>query len=288
MKEGLKVVSLNKKFPSFSLNDVSFEAKKGRINGFIGRNGAGKTTTLKCIAGLSTPDGGTIYYEGRKLDHDDLTFKNNLGIIFGGVDFYLNQKLSVITDVSRRFYASWDEKKYQEWISFFSLDTKKRVKELSNGMRVKYSLALALSHHASLLLLDEPTSGLDPVSRDEVLDCFNEIAAKENAAILFSTHLISDLEKVADDITYIKNGKILYTGEIAPFEKEYVHVEGEEDDLKEDEKSKIKHLRIKGGRFDGLIKKNETLDSPHSESVASLEEIMVAIERGEENEKSPL
>ncbi len=288
MEEGLKVVSLSKKFATFSLKDVSFEVKKGRINGFIGRNGAGKTTTLKCIAGLSMPNGGDIYYEGRKLEADDLSFKNDLGLIFGGVDFYLNQKLSVITDVTRRFYSSWDEDKYREWISLFSLDQKKKIKELSNGMRVKYSLALALSHHASLLLLDEPTSGLDPVSRDEVLDCFSEIAEKEKAAILFSTHVISDLERVADDITYIKNGEILYTGDIGPFEGGYIHVEGEESSLKEDEKSKIKHLRIKGGRFDGLIGKDEALLSPHKESKASLEEIMVAIERGEGNEKTSL
>ncbi len=288
MEEGLKVISLCKKYPSFSLKDVSFEVKKGRINGFIGRNGAGKTTTLKCIAGLCSLDGGEVYYEGKKIEIDDLSFKNNVGLIFGGVDYYLNQKLSVLTDVTRRFYSSWDEDKYREWISFFALDTKKKIKELSNGMRVKYSLALALSHHASLLLLDEPTSGLDPVSRDEVLDCFSEIALKENTAILFSTHVISDLERVADDITYIKDGSILYTGDISPFEKRYLHVEGEESDLQEEDRSKIKHLRVKGGRFEGVIDKETKLVSIHREDKASLEEIMIALERSEAYEKAPL
>ncbi len=282
MEEGLKVVSLEKRFPSFALKDVSFEVKKGRINGFIGRNGAGKTTTLKCIAGLSSIDGGEVYYEGKKLEADDLSFKNRLGLIFGGVDYYLNQKLCVLTDVTRRFYSAWDESKYKEWIALFGLDTNKKIKELSNGMRVKYSLSLALSHHASLLLLDEPTSGLDPVSRDEVLDCFSDIAIKENAAILFSTHVISDLERVADDITYIKNGEIVYTGDIRPFESKYIYVEGEESDLLDEDKKTIKHLRIKAGRYEGLVEGGSALLSKHKERKASLEEIMVGLERGEE------
>lgn len=288
MEEGLRVVSLTKKYPSFALKDVSFEVKKGRINGFIGRNGAGKTTTLKCIMGLSKPLSGEIYYEGKKVEADDLSFKNNIGVLFGGVDYYLNQKISALSDVTRRFYSSWNESKYREWLSFFALDENKKIKELSNGMRVKYSLAVALSHHASLLLLDEPTSGLDPVSRDEVLDCFNDICQKENIAMLFSTHVISDLDRIADDITYIKNGEIIYTGELSPFAKKYVHVEGEKDDLMDEDRPFIKHLRIKSGRFEGLIETGTILKSKHSASKASLEEIMLALERGETNEKAPL
>ena len=281
MSGALTVKNLCKTYPEFKLDNVSFEIKPGRIMGFIGRNGAGKTTTLKIIYGLVKQDSGDVYFEGEKIVEADASFKSQVGLLFGGVDFYPGQKVKSLTEVTKRFYSSWDDDLYHKWLKFFEISENKKIKELSNGMKVKYGLAVALSHGAKLLLLDEPTSGLDPVSRDEVLDCLRDIADKENAAVLFSTHVISDLEKCADDITYIKEGKILYTGEVSAFEKGYVHVEGDASLLSEEQKKSIGHLRIRSSRFEGVVSNEIASVIPGEKRQATMEEIMLAIERGE-------
>ncbi len=281
MSGSLVVENLCKTYPEFQLNNVSFEIKPGRIMGFIGRNGAGKTTTLKLIYGLVKQDSGDVYFDGKKIIEADVPFKTQVGLLFGGVDFYPGQKVKCLTEVTKRFYPSWDDGLYHKWLRLFEISENKKIKELSNGMKVKYGLAVALSHGARLLLLDEPTSGLDPVSRDEVLDCLREIADKENAAVLFSTHVISDLEKCADDITYIKEGRILYTGEVSGFEKGYFHVEGEASSLDEEQRKAIDHLRIRSSRFEGVCKSEVASDIPGVKRPATMEEIMLAIERGE-------
>lgn len=281
MSGSLVVENLCKTYPEFKLEHVSFEVKPGRIMGFIGRNGAGKTTTLKLICGLVKQDSGNLYFNGGKIIEADASFKARVGLLFGGVDFYPGQKVKSLTEVTKRFYPSWDDGLYRERLNFFGISESKKIKELSNGMKVKYGLAVALSHGAKLFLLDEPTSGLDPVSRDEVLDCLRSIADKKNAAVLFSTHVISDLEKCADDITYIKEGKILYTGEVSAFEKGYVHVEGEVSSLKEEQRKAIGHLRVRSSRFEGVCLRKAAQNVPGEKRPATMEEIMLAIERGE-------
>ena len=281
MSGSLVAKNLCKTYPEFKLDNVSFEIKPGRIMGFIGRNGAGKTTTLKIIYGLVKQDSGDVYFDSEKIVEADASFKSQVGLLFGGVDFYPGQKVKSLTEVTKRFYSSWDDDLYHKWLKFFEISENKKIKELSNGMKVKYGLAVALSHGAKLLLLDEPTSGLDPVSRDEVLDCLRDIADKENAAVLFSTHVISDLEKCADDITYIKEGKILYTGEVSAFEKGYVHVEGDASLLSEEQKKSIGHLRIRSSRFEGVASNEVASAIPGEKRQATMEEIMLAIERGE-------
>ena len=163
---------LCKTYPAFRLRDVSFAVEPGAIMGFIGRNGAGKSTTIKAMLNLVHPDGGRVTMFGRDFYADEPACKQQLGVVLGGVDFYPNRRLGVITDVTRRFYAGWDAEKYRHYLSLFALDETKKVSQLSSGMRVKYMLALALSHDARLLILDEPTSGLDPVSRDELMELF--------------------------------------------------------------------------------------------------------------------
>lgn len=277
----LTAENLCKTYSEFKLDNVSFEIKPGRIMGFIGRNGAGKTTTLKIIYGLVKQDSGDVYFDGEKVVEADASFKSQVGLLFGGVDFYPSQKVKNLTEVTKRFYSSWDDNLYHKWLKLFEISENKRIKELSNGMKVKYGLAVALSHGAKLLLLDEPTSGLDPVSRDEVLDCLRDIADRENAAVLFSTHVISDLEKCADDITYIKEGRILYTGEVSSFEKGYVHVEGDASLLNEEQKKGIGHLRIRSSHFEGVASNEIASVIPGEKRQATMEEIMLAIERGE-------
>lgn len=205
----IEVEKLCKSYPGFSLDNVTFNLAPGRIMGFIGKNGAGKSTTLKTILNMVHPDSGTVRMFGKDYYINEKECKEQIGVVFGGIDFYHLKKLSSITAVTKRFYANWDDEDYRKYIKLFSLDESKKFKELSSGMRVKYLLALALSHHAQLLILDEPTSGLDPVSRDELLYIFKRIVKDGNRSVLFSTHITSDLDRCADDITYIQNGKII-------------------------------------------------------------------------------
>lgn len=205
----LEVTNLRKTYPSFQLKDVSFSLEHGYIMGFIGSNGAGKTTTLKSIMKMINCDGGTVRVFGQDFDQHELEIKQKIGFMLGEPDYFPKHRLGQITDVVRRFYPQWDETAYRAYLKRFNLLETKKVDELSSGMRVKYSLALALSHKAELLILDEPTSRLDPVARDDLLELFQEVIEDGGRSILFSTHITSDLEKCADFITYIKNGQIL-------------------------------------------------------------------------------
>lgn len=149
--------------------------------------------------------------------------------MFGGIDFYPLKKLQTITALTCKFYKNWDQAQYQKYVKLFALDESKKFKELSNGMKAKYLLALALSHHAELLILDEPTSGLDPVSRDELLHVFRQIVKRENCSILFSTHITSDLDRCADDITYIQNGRVLQSADKDKFLHSFEYLKTSED-----------------------------------------------------------
>jgi len=212
----LEVKNLCKKYPAFYLDNVSFSLDSGKIMGFIGRNGAGKTTTLKSILNIVHPTGGEIRYFGKDLLTDERSVKQRIGYAGGAVDFYKRKKLRDIVGVTKTFYDSWDDGEYRRYISAFSLDESKTPLQLSEGMRIKFSLTLALSHKAELLILDEPTSGLDPVSREELLEIFRFLKDR-GVSVLFSTHITSDLEKCADDITYIANGKLIATEPLKEF-----------------------------------------------------------------------
>ena len=225
----LQVEGLTKRYPGFVLRDVSFTLRRGRIMGLIGKNGAGKTTALKAILGLTAPDGGKIELLGASGAERDTACRQKLGVVLGGIDFYRGKRLETITAVTRRFYRSWDEAAYRRYLEEFDLDPGKRVQELSAGMRVKYLVAVALSHQAELFLFDEPTSGLDPVSRDELLRLFRALVADGRRSILFSTHITSDLEKCADDVTYLKEGRLLKSGEKQAFLEGFQHLRTPED-----------------------------------------------------------
>ena len=212
----LKVEGLCKKYPKFTLADISFCMQSGRIMGLIGRNGAGKTTTIKSILNLIHKDGGSIQYFGKDLQSFEQEIKQQIGYAAGTVDYYKKQKIRKILDITSTFYENWDKEACRRYMQLFSLDEDKTPSELSEGMKVKFSLVLALSHGAKLLILDEPTSGLDPISRAELLDIFT-LLAKRGVSVLFSTHITSDLDKCADDITYIKKGRLQYSGKLSDF-----------------------------------------------------------------------
>lgn len=240
----LEINNLTKKYSAFELKSISFQLKAGEVMGFIGRNGAGKTTAIKSILNLVHPDAGNVRILGMDYPDNEDEIKQQIGYVVGGTNYYKRKKLKDIVAITRIFYDNWDDESYRHYLNAFKLDENKKIMELSEGMKVKFYLTLALSHQARLLILDEPTSGLDPVSRDEINEIFRKLAEK-GVAILFSTHITSDLEKCADTITYIKNGELLlstkkedfirhFTGEIggAPtLEDIMVYIEREEVNL---------------------------------------------------------
>lgn len=213
----LEVQSMQKVYPAFTLHDVTFSLPAGTVTGLVGRNGAGKSTTLKSILGLVHPDGGEVRFCGTDVRANEKAFKEQIGVVLGGIDFYSKKKVRTITEVTRKFYVNWNEEAYRRYLSLFNIDENKRVEQLSSGMRVKYLIALALSHGAKLLILDEPTSGLDPVSRDELTELFRALVADGERSILFSTHITSDLERCAHNIVYIKDGTVVQGGSLQEF-----------------------------------------------------------------------
>ena len=189
MESVLKVEKLNKQYPTFSLKDVSFEVKPGEIMGFIGRNGAGKTTTLKSIMNLIHYESGNISAFGLDMTEHELENKQRIGFALSELNYYPNKTIRDLMNVTKRFYKNFDEQKFNEVCKLFGLDINKKLEELSSGMKVKYSVSIALSHKAELLILDEPTSGLDPVSRDEILDIFREIVKNKDINIITGNFL---------------------------------------------------------------------------------------------------
>ena len=225
----LSLQGLTKRYPAFTLDHAGFTVRQGEIMGLIGRNGAGKSTTLKCLTGFVHPDEGDIRFFGMPLAGHEREIRQRVAFMSGGVDHYTRKKLRAITAVTRSFYEErWDEAAYQRYMRLFSLDEKKTPAILSAGMRVKYSLTLAMSRRAELLILDEPTSGLDPISRDDLTDVFLQLQ-REGVSILFSTHITADLDKCADRITYIHQGRVMVSRELKAFTQQYRLVEWEND-----------------------------------------------------------
>ena len=289
MDSVLKIENLNKKYPSFSLKDVSFEVKPGEIMGFIGRNGAGKTTTLKSIMNLIHYESGKISAFDLDMTEHELENKQRIGFALSELNYYPNKTIRQLVNVTKRFYKNFDEEKFNQVCKLFNLNLDKKLEELSSGMKVKYSVAIALSHKAELLILDEPTSGLDPVSRDEILDIFREIVKFKDRAILFSTHITSDLDKCASNITYIHDGAILYTGTKKDFINSYLFVKDKTKN-KELEKEYIAYKEL-DEYTEGLIdinKKDIFIKNGVTPVEPDLEQIMVYLERSKNHESFTL
>ena len=257
--------------------------------GFIGRNGAGKTTTLKSIMNLIHYESGYIAAFDDEMQANELINKQRIGFALSELNYYPNKTIRSLMNVTKRFYKNFDENKFNEVCQLFKLDPNKKLEELSSGMKVKYSVAIALSHHAELLILDEPTSGLDPVSREEVLDIFREIVKSGERSILFSTHITSDLDKCANSITYIHDGEILYTGTKKDFISSYLFVKDKTMN-KSLEKEYIAYKEF-DDHIEGLIdvKNKDVFIKNKVEPVEpDLEQIMVYLERSKNNESFTL
>lgn len=271
----LEIKNLNKKYKDFQLKNVSFELKKGSIMGFIGANGSGKTTTIKSILNMVHVESGEINILGKNFIENEIELKQNIGYALGGIDYYTRNKVKTLTNVIKRFYSNWDENNYENYLRKFDIDEDKKIIELSAGMKVKYNLALALSHGAKLLILDEPTSGLDPVARDNLLEIFEELVKDGEISILFSTHITSDLEKCSDYITYINDGEIISSNKKEEFTDSYKLLHGDMDQLKKI-KDKLISYKTSSSGFTGLIHSND-FDSQANIifTTPNIEEIMI-------------
>lgn len=209
----LEVKNLRKEYKNFILKDISFNLPKGFIMGLIGQNGAGKTTTIKLLMNLIKADGGQVKIFDLDYKNNEKEIKNRIGYVGEEQIFYQDMSVTWTENFFSRFYDSWDRNKFYELLDRFNINRSKKIKELSKGMKVKLAIALALSHNPDLLILDEPTSSLDPVIRREILDILQEFIQDENKSVLFSSHITEDLERIADYVTYIFEGRVVLTAE---------------------------------------------------------------------------
>lgn len=278
----LELSNLTKKFDSFSLNNVSFSLPKGFIMGFIGHNGAGKTTTIKLILDMLKKDSGSIKVFGK----DNLIYKNEvmerIGVVMDSTYFVEEWNLADLEASVSPFYKNWNSKKYNDLLDDFYLDKSKKIKELSRGMKVKLMIAVALSHDADLLILDEPTSGLDAVSRNELMDILSDFITDENKGVLFSTHITTDLERVADFITFINKGEIVYSGTREELLEKYLVIKGGRGILEPSQRELILGYREHSVGFDGLIEASMLRMMPESVvyEPCNLDDILVRTNMG--------
>ena len=270
----LEVEGLCKQYPAFMLDHVSFALEEGTIAGFIGRNGAGKSTTLNSLLHFVHPDSGEIRFWGQDISEKEMEIKQWIGFVSSGMSYYPNKKLRTVTGVTKSFYREWDEAAYQNYLREFDLDENKTFRQLSMGMKMKYALALALSHHAKLLILDEPTSGLDPISRENLLEIFMNLCDR-GVSILFSTHITSDLDKCADTILYIRNGRLAEAAPLTEFVRGYRLAAYREEELTAEQKGLLIGKRRTKNGWTSLVRSEQAGQFAGRTEEADLDAIMI-------------
>lgn len=285
MEEVAVLDQVSKAYPGFRLGPLSLTLRKGYIHGFIGANGAGKTTTIKLMMNLIRPDAGRIQLFG--LDHraNEREIKERIGFVYADNHFYDDLTVDQIKRITASIYRRWDEEAFQGYLKRFSLPPHKKIKHLSRGMKMKLSIALALSHHAELIIMDEPTSGLDPVVRHEILELMAELIQDGEKTIFFSTHITSDLEQIADYITFIHDGRLRFSLTKEEIPDRYQVVKGGTELLDADKRKLFLGLRETPYGFEGLTDDPEGARAAFRDKVLyeapSLEEIMVYTIKGD-------
>jgi ABC-2 type transport system ATP-binding protein len=254
MNNILEIINLSKIYNGFSLNNISFSLPKGYIMGLVGPNGAGKTTTIKLILNMIKKTNGEIKIFGLDNITNESKIKESIGAVFDSNFFVEDWTINSIGKSIGMFYNNWSNTTFRLMLKKFSLNPNKKVKELSKGMQMKLMLACAFSHDANLLILDEPTSGLDPVARDELLDILSEYISDGERSVLFSTHITSDLEKIADYITFINTGSLFYTGSKDEFVDSFRIIKGGKNEISTEQEKRIIGMRTFPTGFEGLIK----------------------------------
>ncbi|QZY55081.1 ABC transporter ATP-binding protein [Crassaminicella profunda] len=284
MENILTLENVNKSFKDFHLKNIDFHLQKGYIMGFIGPNGAGKTTTIKLIMNLMKRDSGTIEIFGLDNIKNEQSIKNRIGFVYDENYFYDDINLLEMKKIIAPFYSKWDDKIFNYYINRFNLPLKKKIKHLSKGMKMKYSLAIALSHHAEFIIMDEPTSGLDPIFRSELLEILSDLLQDEHKGILFSTHITTDLDKIADYITFINNGEIVFSKGKDDLLEKYAIIKGPKEMMDSPIKKEFVGIKQNNFGFEGLTKDIKKARQIFKDSVViekpSLEDIMLYTIRG--------
>lgn len=277
----LEVNNLSKHYSNFHLDDISFSVPKGYIMGLIGPNGSGKTTVIKLILNMLKKTTGSVTIFGKDNIVEQQSIKMELGVVFDSNFFVDAWSIAQVERSISVFYKNWNSGRFHELLHKFCIDEGKKVSELSKGMQMKLMLACALSYDAKLLILDEPTSGLDPVSRDELLETLAEYIEDGEHSVLFSTHITSDLEKIADYITYIHFGKLQFTGGKDEFIELFRIVKGGKDELTTQLKEVLVGIRSFSTGFEGLIKSADLSQFPMlTNEQASMDDVIVFMNKG--------
>jgi len=283
----LEVNKLRKEFKDFTLKDISFNLEPGYIMGFIGPNGSGKSTTIKLIMNLLKKNSGEIKVFGKDHLKYEKEIKDRIGFVYDENYYYEDLSIKQMKNIVASFYSQWDDRKFNNYIKEFDLNPRAKIKTLSKGMKMKFSLAVALSHNAQLIIMDEPTSGLDPVFRREILDILHEIIQDEKKSIFFSTHITTDLEQIADYITFINNGEVVFSQPKDDLIERYGLVKGGMDILDDNLRREFIGLRETSLGFEGLSSNIDRIKDKLGEDLliekASLEDIMVHSVRGRAN-----
>lgn len=284
MVNALEVKDIFKTYENFSLENISFSLPMGYIMGLIGPNGAGKTTTIKLMLNMLKKSSGSIKILGLDSVSDQMKIKEDIGAVFDANYFVQDWTINEVEKAIGTFYKNWDSNKYSSMIKRFGLDRNKKVKDLSRGMQMKLMISCAFSHDAKLLILDEPTSGLDPVARDELLDILLDFISDGQRSVLFSTHITSDLDKIADYITFINNGRLLYTGTKDEFIDSFRIVKGGKEELTIEQEKKVIGIRKYGTGFEGLVKTGDIREfSKLSCEPVTIDDIIVFTSKGGNN-----
>ena len=283
----LEVKNVTKEYKNFKIDDLSFTLEKGYIMGFIGPNGAGKSTTIKLIMNLIQKNKGQIKIFGLDNIKNEKEIKQKIGFVYDESYFYGDLTLTKMKNIIAPFYNEWDNSAFNKYLNDFNLDPNKKISQLSKGMKMKYSLALALCHNPELIIMDEPTSGLDPVFRSEILDILYNFIQNENKSIFFSTHITTDLEKIADYITFINNGKIIFSKPKDYILENYGIVKGKKALLNQDTRNMFIGLRENPFGFEALTSNVSTARKAFRGDCiierASLDDIMVYTVKGDKD-----
>lgn len=280
-KNCLELQNVRKSFSDFTLDDISFSLPKGYIMGLVGSNGAGKTTTIKLILNMLEKDNGNIAVFGLDSVKQESQFKQNVGVVFDSNPYVDEWTIAETEKAISPFYSTWNHHAFSETLDRFHLSPKAKVGKLSRGMQMKLMLSIAFSHDAKLLILDEPTSGLDPLARDELLEMLQEYIKDGNKSVLFSTHITADLQRVADYITLLANGKLIFTGSMDELLQEYRIIKGAPNELTPELSRCIIGLRKTDVGFEGLIDAGTTKQyKGYISDIPTIDEIVVYISKG--------
>lgn len=285
MENILGLDRVTKIFPKsgFKLDNVSFSIPYGSIMGFVGENGAGKTTTIGCILNTIRKDGGEIRLFGQEMKDADKNMREKIGVVYDGENFPAYLTVEQLAKVMQGLYKSWDETLFQKYLGDFNLPAGQKIKKYSRGMTMKLAIAAALAHHPQLLILDEATGGLDPIVRDEVLDLLLGFVQEENNAVLLSSHITSDLEKIADYITFIHEGKVLMTATRNDLAYNYAVMRCRERQFQALDAKEILAYRKRDFQIDVLVADGQKMRRKYRDVVVdqvSVDEIMLLLVKG--------